>query len=77
MKEIIVKDFLKATEGRQYKVTSEDSKGHFTKINGVDIPKSFNMDTVEQILECGKGKYILDYGKNVQSYTFTEIESNK
>lgn len=48
MKEVTVKDFLKVTEGRQYKVTSEDSKGYFTKINGADIPKSFKMDTVEK-----------------------------
>ncbi len=77
MREITVKDFLEATKGKQYKVTSEDSKGHFTKINGVDISKSFNMDTVKKILDCGKGKYVLDYGKDVPSYTFTEIESDK
>lgn len=76
-REITVKEFLVATQDKQYRVTSSDVKGIYVEMDGSDIPLSYKMDTVEKIVVHRNGNYTLSYGKCMPSYTFFELNSNQ
>lgn len=73
MKKITVVEFLAKTKGKNYKLKNSDMPELVSEIEGNDIPKSFRMDTVEQILSYDNGGFVLDYGKKVPRYWFGEI----
>lgn len=72
-KTITVEEFLAATSGKRYKVKSSEMYEISTELNGVDIPCSYRMDTVEEIIARTDGSYVLNYGNGMPKYTFCEI----
>ena len=72
-KTITVEDFLAATSGKRYKVKSSEMYEISTELNGVDIPHSYRMDTVEEIIANKDGSYVLNYGAGISNCTFQEV----
>ena len=73
-KTITVEEFLSATKGKQYEVISSEKHRTCTELNGSDIPQSYRMDTVEEIIVKADGSYVLNYGSGCPHYTFRELE---
>ena len=71
---ISVEEFLSVTQGKQYEVISSEKHGTCTELNGSDIPHSYRMDTVEEIIAKADGSYVLNYGSGCPKYTFRELK---
>lgn len=77
MKNVTVEEFLASIKGKQYKKINLDLKEIYSVINGSDIPNSFNLNNVEEIISYSDGTYVLNYGKGVPSITFEELKNNQ
>lgn len=73
MKNITVTEFLEKTKGKKYHLKCSDISELVTEIEGNNISDSIRMDTVEQIVSCDDGSFVLDYGERMPRYTFREI----
>lgn len=73
MKIITVKEFLEATKDKRYKAVESGLHGIYSIINGKDIPSSYNMELIGEIVMNKMGNYTLSYGKGFPEITLTEL----
>lgn len=74
MRTISVKEFLEAIKDKRFKVAESDMHGIYSIINGKDIPSSYNMELIGEIVRHKMGNYTLSYGKGFPEITLTELQ---